>query len=691
MLPPPAVEVFAGLVLLFVLCLPLGLFLARAAERLLTGRVSLSCPERILLAFYAAGALLFVIASLPTGLYGRWEVIVLLALGFVGYGALAARDRGSGLAAGYRFLRSTPGIVLAAGSVALLIVELWSALVPLPNGVDGTVYALFVNVLLRNHGVAWTLEPFAASGIIYPQGAPVWMSLPVLLYGWPIVSAPIVLPPLFLSFTPAAAYCLGERLAPLARIRRERSGLLFAAFFGLTASWPRLYVAGSYDFIFALPMFLVALGLIADDVRDPARPWAHVVAVGLLLGALSALSLAIGTALILLFAGYGVAYAARRASLWGVLVRFLAVVALAIAFVSRSVAGVVMWFGYPGHVVTSTGNPPYAPIVSGNTFSGWQTQLDPFVPWKPKISPIPPLYVELEALFLAGIILCALVALRPSGAAGRYLHRDLVVWVGVGTAVLLIETAVLLGLGNLNSTVSGIQSISNVWETSFLLFIFYALVALLPLVAAARFLASHQQGITTDLSQDRTSPKLRGRAGPVGGRSRRWGAIGALVIVTVPLLSGAVCTVAYVPGYVHTSIVAEANTTNADLAALEWAGAHLPSCSRVLVAPGSAAQFLPEYAVVQLVYPVFPSPTNLTYHQLYDDFVSGEYPPSARAGLLLLGITEVFVTGPTTDAYPAFPTSPFLESSDFSVLFAEGDALIVSFSPGVAASGCAPA
>ncbi len=690
MLPLASSDVFAGLIVLFVLCVPLGLLLVRGTEWFLGRSIHFSCPERILVAFYAAGSLLFLVASIPLGLYGLDAVVALLALGVVGFAALSIRERGAGLAAGIRFLGSRPGVALALGSLALLIVELWGALVPLPNGVDGTVYALFVNVLIRDHGVAWTLAPYATSGIIYPQGAPVWMSVPVLLYGWPIVSAPVVLPPLFLSFTPAAAYALGSRVASLTRLSPSTSGLLFAAFFGLLASWPRLYVAGSYDFIFGLPMFLLALGLIASYVALPARRWRLALAMGALLGALCALSLAVGTALILLLAGYEVWSIARAVHSPGRLARFFVAVGVAVGFVSRSVIGVIMWFGYPGHVVTSTGNSPYAPIVSGNTFTGWQSQLDPFVPWKPKISPIAPLYVEIEALLVAGLVLSALLLGLPSSRAGRWLSRDLVTWVLAGAAVMLLETAALLGFGTLNTSVSGIQSISNVWETSFLLFIFYALAAFLPILAAAESLRHGRLAEQrTDESATRSSRwSLPRTAGP--SKTRRWTTLAATAIIALPLLSGAVCTVAYVPGYLHASIVAEANTTGDDLAALVWAGSHLPPCSEVLVAPGSAAQFLPEYAVVHLVFPVFPSPTNLSYHELYDDFVAGEYPAAARGQLLSLNITEVFVTGQTTNAYPAFQTAPFLGSDDFSVLFHEGDALIVEFAPGVAASSCGP-
>ena len=680
--------------MLFLLAVPLGLVLLRGVEWFLGRALALSVPERLLIAFYGAGMLLFVVASVPLAAFGLLTVVVLFAAGIVFFAVISLRARGTNITAALNFVRSLPGAVLLLGSLGLLVVELWGALVSLPNGVDGTVYALFVNVVLRNHEIVWTLAPYARSGIIYPQGAPVWMAVPVLLYGWPIVAAPVVLPPLFLSLTPAAGYALGHRLSPITHLPRTWSGLTFAAFFGLVASWPRLYVAGSYDFIFALPAFLVALGLVTAFAGSTERPWREVAVLGALLGGLSALSLAVGTALLLLLAALWLASAvgAGRRALASAAVRFVTVVGIAMAFVARGVIGVVVWFGYPGHVLTQTGSPPYSPIVSGNTYSGWGTQLDPFVPWKPKISPFPPTFLVLEALLIAGLFLALLVLVaRPSWLTTR-LPYALVRWVLVGTSTLFLETALLLAIGSLNGSVSGIQSISNVWETSFLLFMFYSLIGLLPIVVAVHQFTSARGHDARTVPEARAGPPATPRPSIAGARARHldWKVVGALVIVGVPLLTGAACTVAYVPSYAHSSIVAEANSTSSDLAGLQWAGSHLPSCSDVLVAPGSAAQFLPEFAVAHLIFPVFPSPTNLSYHHLYDDFVNGTYTAADRAALRELNVTEVFVTGQTTNAYPAFRTAQFLSSSDFTVLFAEGDALIVEFVPGVTGSGCAP-
>jgi hypothetical protein len=107
------------------------------------------------------------------------------------------------------------------------------------------------------------------------------------------------------------------------------------------------------------------------------------------------------------------------------------------------------------------------------------------------------------------------------------------------------------------------------------------------------------------------------------------------------------------------------------------------------VAPGSAAQFLPEFAQVHVVYPMNPQPTNLSYATVVADLTSGIYANSTRSNLLLLNVTEVFVTGQNSVAYPPFLLTPLADSSDFRELFHEGDAAVLDFLPGSSAQTCA--
>jgi hypothetical protein len=692
MLPLASSTVFVDLVVLFVLTLPLGSLLVRGVERFVGRPLNLTLPERILLAFYASGGLLFLIASIPLPLYGFPLVVGLLVVGVIGFTILSFLERGVGLRAVIVKCCSWPMLALGVGTLGLLGLEVTSGLVPLPNGVDGSVTSLYVNLILRNHTLPFTLAPFSSDGVVYPQGAPVWMTVPVLLFNWPIVSAPVNLPPLFLGLTGGAAFCLGERLTPSPRSSVPWMGLLLAASFGLLFSWPRLYVAGSYDFIFAFPLFLVILGFLSPFVGRSFQSWREVIAFGALIGITTALSAAVGTVLVLLVVVYTLVFrTSNRKALPANISRLAAAVGVALLFVTRSIIALVIWFNLPGHVQVDAGSPPYYLPGNAQIYAGVISMLDPFVPWKWRVSPIPILSLEIQLLLAAGLVIAVLCSIRNGRVIRTYVSPVLAKWILVGTVSVFLETSVLLVLQALNTSLSGIQSVTNLWETSILLFTFFELLAVLPLVASMNYLLERphprRYGATFPEARRRRRKLFREEG---DAREHRGAQALAIVVLVLPLATGLGATVVEVPTYLHSYIVAQANGTQADLSALEWAGAHLPSCSRVLVAPGSAAQFLPEYAVLALVFPVYPTPINLSYHTVVSDLTAGVYSNSTRQALLSLSITEVFGTGQTTNAYPAFRLGELQNSFDFRVLFQDQDAEILSFLPGLGTTGCAP-
>jgi hypothetical protein len=164
----------------------------------------------------------------------------------------------------------------------------------------------------------------------------------------------------------------------------------------------------------------------------------------------------------------------------------------------------------------------------------------------------------------------------------------------------------------------------------------------------------------------------------------------AVAVLALPLAFGAGVTAVDVPSYLDTHMAEFTNATSADLAALDWAGAHLPACSRVLVAPGSAAQFLPLFATVNVVFPMVPASNNLSYSVAVSDLTNGTYTNTTRAALLLLGVTEVFVTGQASVSFLPFLSRGPAGSTDFSDLFDQGDAAIFLFGPGATEGHCLP-
>ncbi|MGI0129131.1 MAG: hypothetical protein ACREEC_03110, partial [Thermoplasmata archaeon] len=361
MLSLSAADLYLELIALSVATLPLGLAIVRLGERLIGRSIRLSIPERLLLSLYATGGALYLVAALPIPIFGLGAVAVLLVGGLVIYAAIATRERAAGVRAGVAFVRTTRGLTLSLLTLAVLAVEVVGvANLKVGNTLDGSVYSLFVNLLLAHHTIPWTLSPFANVGVTYPQSAAVWVSLPVLLFGWPIITSPLALPPLFLALSVPSAYCLGERWTPDSTPwMRPWLGVLFAGFFGGVVSWPRLFVGGSFDFVFALPLFLVVLGWLVPLASARPRPWREIAVFGVVVGIAAGLSAMVGLTLLLLLVGYLVAYRTLGVrSLLPWTYRWLAVAGIAALALVRSLVAVAVWFNYPGHVLTAEGHPP---------------------------------------------------------------------------------------------------------------------------------------------------------------------------------------------------------------------------------------------------------------------------------------------------------------------------------------------
>lgn len=682
-----------GIVLLL---LPLGYTVVEVAQRLLGVRVSLTAGERVLLAFYAAGGAFFVLESIPLPYIGWPLVVTALAVGGVGGGILAFGRRDS-LGKQFRDLPSisTFAVVLVA-TLSLLLVEVAPvADHPFPNVWDGGQVSLWMNLMLTHHVMPWTLRPFSSAGVTYPLGSAVWMSLPVLLFGWPIVTAPLMLPPLFLALSVPAAYCWGARLGLPARVDSKVTGLVFAGFFAFTASWPRLFVGGSYDFQFALPLLMVLMGLLPQFVMGRFRSWPEVLALGLVGGVLSSLSVVAGEALCILLVGTLLAFrpvTLRELGRW--LPRVIVIAGCEILGVLRSVIGNLVWWSYPSHVLTQTGSTLYTPPSIFGSF-GWsllQGELDPFVPWKPKMSPFPLLSLQLQVLVILGAAALIVLTVRGPALRRRILPPSMGRSLTTNVIVLFVATALLVLTMLPVGWLQGIGTVTSFDQVSLLAFLCLQAFATIPLVVSALWLDDwwKRRTLTSRIATSQIRRALRRAVPPVQDRSwlPRAVAVLAVLVVGIPIVSGAVLTFSSVPGLIAEDIDKTSNVTSSDVAALVWVGNHLPECAAVFVAPGSAGQFLPEYASVTIVYQMTPTPRNLSYYLVVDDLVADVYTGTTRAALLSLGVTEVFVSGQTSVSYPPLDEGRLLTSADFQVLFSQGDAAVFEFLPGVAQTGC---
>ena len=693
----PIVTVGLELILLPVLTLPLGLVLLRLVERAFAQRFPLSIPERALVGFYASGCFFLIAGWIPLPFYGLPFDLGALALGIAGYAYFALRDRGVGLRNALRTVSTWPAWVVGCLTLVLLVVELVGTTgYPVGNTLDGSNQALWMNVLLRNHTLPLTLAPYAQAGIEYPQTVTIWMSQPVILFGWPIVQSPLYTPALFLSLSVPAAYCLGNRWARIsAGLNPPLVGVAISASFALIGAYPGMLIGGTFDYSFGLPLALVVLGWLPFAVERVSKSWKNLVALGLGVAAVAGIGPMLGAYLLLFVGALGIVHALRtgtRVRSW--VARWVALVLTSTLFLLRSTATVIAWYSYPDHVLAAAGHPPYttAQPPATLTLPNLIAEIVPFTPFKPKLSPFPWMSTEIQILLAAtlGIVLIERLGLR--GSLRRRLPRGFSGVVFAGAAVALLETVGLLLLYTIPGVGSTVASLTYLQEASQTLFFLYILIAMLPVVAALSWLQGRYRRETQELgtvpeSASSIAHRVRLPARETRG-PRSIVLLAAVLIVAVPLASGLYSASALGPGYISGQIGNVANVTQGDLNALEWAGANLPPCSTVLVAPASVGQYLPEFAEVRVDFPGFPAPTNGSYSELVTELSAGEYTNATHQRLVWLGITEVLVSGENSLGWPSFRLAPLEASTDFSVVHASGGVTILEFLPYAHASNC---
>lgn len=684
-MPTPFMEVLGGSILLALILTPTGLALLRFLELLLHYRLPLNPVERVLIAFYSTGFLFFVLASIPWSAYGLGLTVVTLGLGTSLYTCWLWRDGMRRLWATFQSVARPEVVLVVAGTLGLFLFEIlpvWN--LQFPNSWDGSVTALWTSLIIRHGTVPTSLEPFSNAPVIYPMGTSVWMTLPVMVFGWSVVQTPVLLPPLFLSLTIPAAYSWGWRWTGRFPEYRIAAGLLFTVFFGLVASWPRLYSGGSYDFALALPLLLVTIGFLPEWAEGHGLEWPTTVGLGLAGAILVSLSLAAGEEFVILGLAYAVAQCRRGARQLCVrLLQLLVIVGFEMVSIVRSLWG---WLHSYGSAY-SPGN-QYGAL----DFRLVQGELNPFVLWKYKVSPFLPVSVGLQILLGVGLLLSIWyeVVTRKRTVPPSF-ETTMSRFLLTGTAAALLLTVVLVLTDLPGAWSSAMRTVTNLDQSSIILFIFFAAIALFPLMVAGFALSSVSR--EKAVSAPPARPVVSSHT-PPRGDARSWLEVAkwrvwlVAILIVIPIGLGATATVVQGPNFLSENAKKTSNVTTGDVAVLEWAGAELPQCSTVLVAPGSAAQFLPEYVTVRLDFPMNPVPQNQSYQTAVTDLTSGFYTNTTRAALVDLGVTEVFVTGQTSVSFAPFLPQPLEASSDFTLLDRSGDALIFGFLPVMATTDC---
>jgi hypothetical protein len=664
-LPGPAFGPWAVGLLLFAAASALtGGAVRTAALRFLPSGRTLGPVERLLIDLYLGGATVYALAILPFGLFTAATFPVVLALAAASLLLRAARlgrakTRQAVERAVSEYLAYGPAIALAAAG-ALGLLELALAIgVPTGNTYDASQLATYTSLLIQHRSVPTTLTGVGlAVPVVYPQGTAVWMASAQLLFGLPAARTAVLVTPMFFALAPLGAYALGDRW-----LGGAKGGATLAVTFLVLATWTRLQVSGSYDFVAAFPLVLLLIALSQRWLGDSPVSWREAAAFGLLAGYAAALNpVGVGWWLLALPVAAGFTAGARWAGdarRW--FARFGAALVASTVPILPSIVGIL---GGLGHLGFSRGEPSVgtiAPVgLTGPQVVGY---IDPFL-FRPNdiwLSPFLSLRLELAVLLVVGAML---LVLRPASAGDRSLLARLAVAGGASTAVwFLLEWLASSGMGPLDA----LAPLTSGGELAEMLFTVFVILAALPILILV----------------ERPAPIPRVHSTPSAPRWRADPLTTPTLAVLIALLlfvPAVAVTATQVPPSVQATYTSFGNVSAADFALLAWAPDHLPSGARVVVAPGSAAAFLPAYAPgLRVLYPMvvgFAYP-NATYRDLVRELTNGTMAPNATADLRLLDAGYIAVTERNSVLGAPFALGPLLaEPADFPIVFHDGDAYV---------------
>ena len=673
---PGAAEWGLALLVFAALAAIVGEFVRGLGSRYVATWRRLDLIERFVLDFYLGGALLYLIAAVPWGAFIAPVVFVIPILAAIGLVVLAFRVRRTAdgrVALGSSLVRLGQPLywIVIASSLGLFAFEVaLAAPVGTGNTFDSSLLTTYTSLLLQNHQAATTFAPYATTGLLYPQGTTVWLGWAEVVFGLPAARTALLVTPLFLGIAPLAGFAFGRRM-----FGSDRAGLAVALLLACIGTGTRSIVYGSNDFVLAFPLVLLLAGQATLWLRGEPPRLLDAVGFGVLVGYSAALN-PVGAQWLLL--GLPIAGLLTRPMFQGAprrwFVRWGAMALSSLIGVIPSLYVLLRGYASPGFVPGATAAPPGSPTgISQPQFFGF---IDPFLfgSSSTELSSVPALRFELVLLLVVGLAIVFLAS-RDS-ALGRYLEPFRPFVAGAAAAIVLLLGVVLVAGAGYAPAVA-FSHITSASELSVWIFALYGFVAAIPLALALERFAGWVRRSTP------TAPGTPPSAGPgPAARSRPsvLRAIAPIVVALAIVVPGVVLT----PTELSTSLSGTysdfGNVTAADFDLLDYAGVHLPSGARVLVAPGSAGEFLPGYCSnIVLLFPMVPGfrTINASYELLVQALPNGTLGPPELQALSALDVNYVVVTGANTVLWRPFSPAPFLaEPSAYRPVFEEGDAYL---------------
>jgi len=631
--------------------------------------------ERLVLDFYLGGAGLFLVAALEVGAFERPVVLGLPAIcgAVILYRVGILRRRGRALRASEPLAQGLDrwSLLALTSALGLYAVEAAAALpVPTGNTFDSSLLTTYVALLLRHGSVPLSFHPYGTPAILYPQGATVWLAWAQLDFGLPAARTALLVTPIFLALPPLAGFVLGRRL-----VGTSRAGAAFAIALACLGPSTRALVGGSNDFAFALPLVLLLAS--QSSLWTARRPpsFGDAVGFGLLLGYAAAINV-IGAewmlpTLVVLGAVSSPPFG-QRVGAW--FARW------ASTFASALIPGIPSFYVLvearltPSILAGALTAPAGSPV--GISTAQWTGSVDPFLfrAGDVELSPIPLVRLELAVLLVLGVAALLWVRTERSDEKGWSLFSR---WTLAAALTMAAWLGILVAAGIPGTPVRELAFVSSGAEFSLSLFTIYGLVAAVPLALAFERFTSSSETVVGRPSAGRAPPRHR--------LLRAFGPIAFAVIVVVP---AAALTPTSLGSVLSSTYADFSDVSSADFDLLAYASSHIAEGARVLVAPGSAGEFLPGYVRgIVLLYPMAPGwrVGNTSYTVVLRELTNGTLDPAGLRALASLDLDLIVVTGNNTVLWPAFWASPLLNAEvnstrTFPYVFHEQDAWIFNAS-----------
>jgi len=209
---------------------------------------------------------------------------------------------------------------------------------------DESIHSLYTQVIIQNHALTGTLQPYLPEGVIYPQAAHIIFAYSTYILNLDIPWVVLYVSVLFKSLSVFGAYFLGKKLG-----NSVYYGLALSFVTAFISSWPLNVTWGANPFLVGFPLFLVCIGILFNLYRK--HDLDSIVVAGLMFGFTGAVILSYLQALIMitfLLFMYYILFKNRK-KIINSLTAMIAVLSVSLIPLTPFLYRFIEFYPYPGH------------------------------------------------------------------------------------------------------------------------------------------------------------------------------------------------------------------------------------------------------------------------------------------------------------------------------------------------------